>query len=153
MKSEQGTNYIMVHPQYGEVVIGKGTVGWHFGLNIYPEAGIMDLEDWQEILKEKGVTIKEENGTAVSYDELMKIITDRKAPEDELYMDQLRKDNSEWSEPGLNGLLAHRSFIINFSKMKSDLRKDWPPLIVTWVRTKGCYDLIPTKISDSENTH
>ena len=53
--------------------IGKSSAGWRFLLQIYPEQGINNLEDWKELFKD-GVIV-DEYGEEVSQEDMLKKIT------------------------------------------------------------------------------
>lgn len=131
---------------YLELHIGKSSVGWHFGLCIYPELGINNLDDWKREFNNPDNTIIDEywvnSEDNVTPDEMLKIITERKDnnyidDEEELLKhfnglqrmlggkiynsyDEVLRDNH--AERGLNGLWAHKQG-------------------TQYVRTDGTYDL------------
>lgn len=80
-----GTNYYATYTStsfLGEkeeaLHIGKDSKGFAFGLHVIPEMGLNSLEDWQEkILRHPAITIKDGYGDTISYEELLKIITQR----------------------------------------------------------------------------
>ena len=134
---------------YLELHIGKSSAGWHFGLCIYPELGINNLEDWKREFNNPDNTILDEywvnSEDNVTPDKMLKVITERKDSnyinnEEELLKnfnglqrmlggkiynsyDEVLRDNH--AERGLNGLWAH---------------KQGDPL-TQFVRTDGTYDL------------
>jgi hypothetical protein len=55
--------------------IGKSSAGWCFGLHIHPDLDIRSLRDWQNFWV--GKHIEDEYGTAVSAEDMLKIITER----------------------------------------------------------------------------
>jgi hypothetical protein len=55
--------------------IGKSSAGWCFGLHIYPEHGIHDLDDWVREWEAKHIV--DEYGESVSKTEMLRIITER----------------------------------------------------------------------------
>ena len=57
--------------------IGKSSAGWCFALHVIPEEGIRDLDDWIKIWK-KG-KIRDEYGRKIKFEEMIQIITQRKA--------------------------------------------------------------------------
>lgn len=63
-----------------EIHIGKSSCGWHFGLCVYPEFGINNLEDWTQLFNEPGNKIVNECGEQISVDDMIRTITIRKAP-------------------------------------------------------------------------
>jgi hypothetical protein len=58
--------------------IGKSSVGWAFGLHVYPEDGIDNLEDWTKEF-ERG-QIKNEYHGDIPPAEMVSIITEREHP-------------------------------------------------------------------------
>lgn len=145
--SEEELNEVL----YLELHIGKSSAGWHFGLCIYPELGINNLEDWKrefnnpenEIIDEYWINPED----IINPEKMIDIITNRKDSryvndEEELLKnfnglqrmlggkiynsyDEILRDNE--AERGLNGLWAHR-----------------PGNPYTkYTRTDGTYDLTP----------
>lgn len=57
--------------------IGKSSYGWYFALHVEPSEGINDLDDWIPLLSAPEAVIKDEYGDKVSFEEMMKIITER----------------------------------------------------------------------------
>ena len=57
--------------------IGKSSAGWRFLLQIYPEQGINNLEDWKKLFKD-GIIV-DEYGEEISQEDMLKEIT-KKAP-------------------------------------------------------------------------
>lgn len=80
-----GTNYYWYEKDtckccgrdYDPKHIGKSSIGWCFGLHVYPEEGIETLDDWKKLFKKKRSYIKDEYGDIISSDEIISIITDR----------------------------------------------------------------------------
>jgi hypothetical protein len=66
--------------------IGKSSVGWNFSLRIYPERGIVGLEDWKEIWSRPPGAIFDEHGRPVTVEEMLPRITERQRPEGLLSM-------------------------------------------------------------------
>jgi len=57
--------------------IGKSSYGWTFGLHIYPDEGINNLDDWEKFIREAvadGRLIIDEEGRRISVEELLKRI-------------------------------------------------------------------------------
>lgn len=119
-----------------EIHIGKSSCGWHFSLCVYPEFGINNLEDWIQLFTEPGNKIVDEYGEQISDDDMIRIITVRKAPkwEDDpaaikKYEEQVIESSNDLAvycggrtfttydeilkcnhaERGVNGLWAHKS--------------------------------------------
>lgn len=84
--------------------IGKSSAGWCFALHVYPERGIVDLDDWQK--EWHGKRIKDEYGLDIAPAELLKTITDRSAerPLDTINYKWLR---ANYATVGPNGLARH----------------------------------------------
>lgn len=64
-----------------EIHIGKSSMGWHFTLCIYPAYGISSFEDWEKLFYSGNCTILNEYDEEISPEEMISIITDRKALE------------------------------------------------------------------------
>lgn len=64
---------------YQIIHIGKSSLGWYFGLAIYPELNINTLKDWKELFYDPKSIIYDEEDRIVDPDEMMRIITERKA--------------------------------------------------------------------------
>lgn len=62
--------------------IGKNSAGWVFALHVYPDEGIHDLSDWQEMFARPGSKIEDEYGDRVSAEEMLEDISARKGYED-----------------------------------------------------------------------
>ena len=65
--------------------IGKSSMGWHFGLCIYPEYGINTLKDWIKLFRTNGNTIVDEENSFIKTSEMLDRIENRKQPEFEKY--------------------------------------------------------------------
>lgn len=65
--------------------IGKSSIGWHFGLCIYPEYGINILEDWIKLFRTNGNIILDEEERIIKTSEMLDRIENRKQPEFEKY--------------------------------------------------------------------
>lgn len=118
-----------------EIHIGKSSYGWHFSLCVYPEFGINNLEDWMQLFNEPGNKIVNDYGDQISIDDMITIITVRKAPkwkDDPIsiknYEEQVIESTNEFAvhfggrmfstydeileqnhaERGVNGLWAHK---------------------------------------------
>lgn len=111
--------------------IGKSSAGWHFSLHIMPEENIASLADWKKLWSISENIIKNEYGIVIGPDEMVDTITKRswKNNLDNLphgYKSREEFHRQNYSEPGLNGLLAHR---------------------YRATRTDGTYDLIEGEFS------
>lgn len=60
--------------------LGKSSSGWTFALHVYPELGINSFEDWFSILRD-ATKIVNEYGDSLTLDQMLKIITEREAPD------------------------------------------------------------------------
>lgn len=70
---------------YQRIHIGKSSMGWHFGLCIYPEYGINTLDDWIKLFRSFGNTIVDEEDRELKTSEMIDRIEDRKQFEFEKY--------------------------------------------------------------------
>lgn len=61
-----------------KIHIGKSSMGWHFGLCIYPEYGINTLEDWIKLFRTNGNTIIDEEERVIKTSEMLDRIENRK---------------------------------------------------------------------------
>jgi len=94
--------------------IGKSSTGWCFGLKVYPDMNIHNLDDWKKYLKDKKVF--DEYDDFILLDDLMSVITDRKWIGTNNYRDKKPLGYNSWvefhmlnySQPGPNGLLRHK---------------------------------------------
>ena len=113
-----GTNYYAVSPEntcehcgrydtQDRQHIGKSSAGWCFSLHVIPELSLNSLEDWQKLLKQRHIVIEDEYGSILSYEELMKKITERRRPDD----GQTRWSDVDFrrngAEPGPGNLARH----------------------------------------------
>ena len=57
---------------------GKSSHGWVFALHVIPEVGLNSLGDWDELLRSADVLIKDEYGGALSVDDLLQVVTERR---------------------------------------------------------------------------
>jgi len=87
------------HEEVGEH-IGKSSFGWVFLLRVDMKHGPRSLEDWKAKFSLPGCRIVDEYGKAVTFDEMLKVVTDRSAP-GELSSSWYREN---YAEPGPNGL-------------------------------------------------
>ena len=126
--------------------LGKSSLGWHFGLCIYPSLNINNLDDWVRIWKSYGTIIVDEEGRVIDPDQMYLRITKRGRPgwteetREALEADTVRMHNELFPDHplksyddlliensgkrGLNGLMAH-----NFGSYKK------------FPATGGTYDL------------
>lgn len=70
---------------YQKIHIGKSSIGWHFGLCIYPECGINTLDDWIKLFRSFGNIIVDEENRELKTSEMLDRIEDRKQLEFEKY--------------------------------------------------------------------
>ena len=68
-----------------KIHIGKSSMGWHFGLCIYPEYGIDTLDDWIKLFRTSGNIIVDEEDRELKTSEMLDRIEDRKQLEFEKY--------------------------------------------------------------------
>lgn len=107
-----GTNYYMKKSgacpcckrEHETLHIGKSSAGWCFALHVMPERGINDLEDWQKLWNEPGVTIETEYGEQVTAEEMTQVITQRSRDKS---VDETFRTNPG-ALPGPNNLLRRR---------------------------------------------
>ena len=108
--------------------IGKSSAGWHFGLHIDPENNINSLDDWIKLWSIPYTTIINEYDKVITPEEMLDTITNRSWPREGgphpyVSWDEFHVKNH--SEPGLNGLAAHKGY----GEFKA-------------IRTDGTYDLM-----------
>lgn len=70
---------------YQRIHIGKSSMGWHFGLCIYPDQNITSLDDWIKLFRTHGNTIVDEEDRELKPSEMLDRIEDRKQLEFEKY--------------------------------------------------------------------
>ena len=111
MVTQMGTNYYMKEstpqtcktcghtPEVKELHIGKSSVGWCFSLHVIPEEGINSLADWQKRWAAEGVRIEDEYGDALSADEMLKCITNRRHSVRENFSKKFLEQNSAIQGP------------------------------------------------------
>lgn len=68
------TNYYLQQDEK-QIHIGKSSVGWCFGLHVYPDQNINDLKDWIELFKK--YPIKNEYKDNIKSRDMQSIIVDR----------------------------------------------------------------------------
>ena len=68
-----------------KIHIGKSSMGWHFGLCIYPEYNINTLDDWIKLFRTKGNVILDEEDRIIKTSEMLDRIENRKAPDYDKY--------------------------------------------------------------------
>ena len=68
-----------------KIHIGKSSMGWHFGLCIYPEYGINTLDDWIKLFRVSGNIIVDEEDRELKTSEMLERIEDRKQLDFEKY--------------------------------------------------------------------
>lgn len=63
--------------------IGLSAMGWAFLLHVYPEEGIHDWDDWEKLLRASAnvetTMIKDEYGNVITFEEMCREVTERKA--------------------------------------------------------------------------
>ena len=104
-----GTNYYFYTPatnfcehcgrsdEAEETHIGKSSMGWTFGLYIYPQDDINDLDDWIKLFPQ-GI-IKDEYGNMIQPEEMRSIIEDRSGNipfDDKTWIGMGYKDESDF---------------------------------------------------------
>lgn len=118
-----GTNYYLLDHhcpscnRADRVHIGKSSWGWCFALHVYPEESLSSWTDWCARLQQSPTQIVNEYGDSVSYEELVKIVTERegRCPWDESrqwkqmgYDDEADFHEKNSSLRGPKYLLRHR---------------------------------------------
>lgn len=126
--STMGTNYYLYYPlqnicdacgrsdEIKPLHIGKSSLGWCFGLHVYPEKDIHDLDDWIVLFKQFGNTIKNEYGDTIKHRDMQSIIVDRCRNKDwndewwnvSAYTSEEDFHDKNHSQRGPKGLLRHR---------------------------------------------
>ena len=98
-----------------EVHIGKSSSGWCFSLHVDPNEGINNLGDWIERFRRPNSYIRDEYGKAMTPEEMLERITERKGKphEERQYLDSFYRGEADFhnrnhSERGPSGLLRHR---------------------------------------------
>lgn len=112
-----GTNYYLHSPVCSHcgkeleepLHLGKSSVGWCFGLHIYPE---LDLPDWDRLwsyicfkTEEDGYVIRNEYGESIGAGSFFSIVWDRKGNPEKLLSPTWLNDN--YAIPGPYGLARH----------------------------------------------
>lgn len=143
--------------------IGKSSAGWHFGLCIYPSLGIYGLDDWKRLFEDPRYSVEDEDGEGVSAEKMIEVIVEREGyagASEEYEAQAVERENSiremqgidpvgsyddllaeNHAERGLNGLYAHRSCLDD--PRKDEAWKGFLPLVISYFRTDGTYDLTP----------
>lgn len=93
--------------------IGKSSAGWVFALHVYPDEGIHDLPDWEEMFSRPGSYIEDEYGSLIDTHTMLGHIQNRKGANDYKkapwgYENWDRFHASNESEQGPNNLLRSR---------------------------------------------
>ena len=118
-----GTNYYSVTKRYRDLErdgdlryetlgtqeklhIGKSSAGWHFGLHVFPETGIHDIEGWVPYLLCSDRVIVDEYGEELTYEKLINVITQRGREEPCNWSDDMLYRN--FAERGLNNLVRRK---------------------------------------------
>ena len=65
---------------YARLHIGKSSAGWAFALHVIPEEGLNSLDDWRARWSLPGARIVSEDGEGVSFEEMERVITERRGP-------------------------------------------------------------------------
>lgn len=110
-----GTNYYLEgqgcptckRPTGDRLHIGKSSAGWHFALQVLPDLGITDLQDWLLLLIAPDASIKDEYGKEVTLARMLEIILKRN------HVEKFPKE-ATWRELnqaaiGRNGLACRRN--------------------------------------------
>ena len=87
-KPFMGTNhYLHLQPDcqccgrpFEPLHIGKSSYGWCYSLHVIPKLDIHTLDDWMGLWERQGACIRNEYGTIISAEEMLKIITERVHP-------------------------------------------------------------------------
>ena len=90
--------------------IGKSSMGWHFGLCIYPEYGINTLEDWIKLFRNSDNTIVDEENRVINTSEMLDRIENRKQSEFEKYQSE-----EEYEKAVLENYNDFNKYFINLS--------------------------------------
>jgi hypothetical protein len=114
-----GTNFywkgdVCSHCGRGEPAkhIGKSSAGWCFSLHVYPDEGIKDLSDWDDLLSRPASKIEDEYGRTVTRQEMLETIKERegkregRAPLDYRSWDDFYEKNHAVAGP--KGLSRHK---------------------------------------------
>ena len=109
-----GTNYYLHAPkclhcgkeEEPPLHLGKSSIGWCFGLHVYPEDGINDWQQmWSKIdylTKDHNYKIRDEYGDSVDNGKFFSIVWDRSgSPENKQWL------KSNYAAPGPYGLARH----------------------------------------------
>lgn len=64
--------------------IGKSSMGWCFSLHVIPEEGINNLGDWKSYLSRDDITIKNEYGDTITFEQMLDYIENRRGGDKEL---------------------------------------------------------------------
>ena len=106
--------YCNRHDPIEEIHLGKSSMGWCFGLHVYPEKDIYDwpdLKKWLvEEMKNNSIIVNEYNDI-VSLNELEDIITNRESSVLRNFESSLQEKNFyavNYALPGPRGLLRHQ---------------------------------------------
>ena len=121
--------------------IGKSSMGWHFSLCIYPHMDILSLDDWKKLFNDPEYFIVDEEDREVSAEDIINIITNRSSDYSRSFEELHILASENHGEVGYNGLIAHKSSIIDLAKEKGWI--GFSPLICIHFRTDGTYDLTP----------
>lgn len=64
---------------YLRIHIGKSSAGWRFGLAVYPEFNIRNLDDWNKLFRSRDTIIINEEHYQIKPSEMLRVITKRRA--------------------------------------------------------------------------
>jgi hypothetical protein len=116
-ESQMSTNYYLHAPacthcgkeEEPPLHLGKSSIGWCFGLHVYPED---DINNWQQLwsridylTKDHDHEIRDEYGDFVDNGKFFSIVWDRSGKPDKLFDKQWLKDNH--AQIGPYGLARH----------------------------------------------
>ena len=129
---------------YVELHIGKASAGWHFGLCIYPELNINNLEDWKREFNVSGNKIYDEyyvnSDDCVSIDDMLDTITNRSSDVNEV--EYLKSINAFHKELGYKQYGSYDE-LLRDNSAKRGHRGLWAHNYGNYVLTGGPYDLTP----------
>lgn len=121
-----GTNYYIKEKNtnccpncgFGQRHIGKASYGWHFMLRVYPEDGIMTLDDWKNLFYDKDSVIHNEYKDEISPDRMMELITLRRLDTNGKHVQAAYKNEQHFCErnncePGFNNLYRPKKVFAN----------------------------------------
>jgi len=95
-------------PDARELHIGKSSGGWCFSLHVFSdeEEGMpLSWADWKALLQQDGVTIRDEYGSPVSFEEMSRVVENRSWKFSSKDPDWYTRNHAE---PGPNNLARHK---------------------------------------------